>query len=167
MSFISYSRGLVAAALVVLPTLTWAGDINVSDSYVRVSRPDAPTGAAFMIIKNEGTTDDRLIAVTSDVAKRVELHTHIDQGDGVLKMTQIEGGIELPAGEAHMLKRGGDHVMLMGLTKSLEKGDEITITFTFENAGDMTVMIPVDNERKPVNGHGAHGGDADHSGHSN
>lgn len=167
MSFISYSRGLVAAALVVLPTLTWAGDINVSDSYVRVSRPNAPTGAAFMMIKNDGTTDDRLIAVTSDVAKRVELHTHIDQGDGVLKMTQIEGGIELPAGEAHMLKRGGDHVMLMGLTKSLKKGDEITVTFTFENAGDMTITIPVDNERKPVAGHGAHGGDADHSAHSN
>jgi hypothetical protein len=88
--------------------------------------------------------------VRSEVAKRVELHTHIDKGEGVMQMTQIEGGISIPAGESHMLKRGGDHVMLMGLNDSLVDGETITITFEFENAGDLIVEIPIDSARKPA-----------------
>ena len=73
-----YLRGVLAAALFVTPALSFA-DIIVSDPYARASRPNAPTGAAFMVIENDGTSADRLVGVRSDIAKRVELHTHIDQ----------------------------------------------------------------------------------------
>ena len=59
-----------------------------------------------------------------------------------------------------MMKRGGHHVMLMGLTDSLDQGEAISVTLTFEKAGDVVVDIPVDLERKPD----ANGG---HSGHGN
>ena len=147
----SLARGLGAVALVALPTLSLA-EIVISDPYARTSRPNAPTGAAFMMIQNTSDTADRLVAVSSDVAKRVELHTHIDQGDGVMKMTEIEGGVEIPAGSTYMMQRGGDHVMFMGITAPLEQGGEVVVTLTFEQAGDVTVTIPVDNERKPAHG---------------
>lgn len=142
-----------AAALMLGAAPLLAGDIAVKDPYVRTSTPSSVTGAAFMMLVNSGDTDDRLIAASTDVAGRVELHTHIEDANGVMKMTEIEGGIAVPAGEMHHLKRGGDHVMLMGLTRALEQGEEITVTLTFEKAGDITVQIPVDRERKP--GHGA------------
>lgn len=158
MSFHHFSRAVLAAALLALPVSSFAADILIEDPYVRVSRPNAPTGAAFMILRNSGATDDRLLSARSDAAARVELHTHIDQGDGVMKMVELEEGLALPAGGTHVMARGGDHVMFMGLSQPLTQGGEVSVTLTFEKAGDITVTIPVDNERKPGHGegHGAH-----------
>ena len=162
MSVKPFLRGAAVSALCLLPAAGMATEIIISDAYARVSRPNAPVGAAFMEISNTGATDDRLISVSSDAAKRTELHTHIDQGDGVMKMTEIDGGIPLPAGATHTMVRGGDHVMLMGLEAPLEQGAAVTVTFTFEEAGDIVVEIPVDNERKPDHGAMKH----DHKDHS-
>ena len=77
--------------------------------------------------------------------------------NGVMKMTEIEGGLNVPAGSMHMLQRGGDHVMFMGLNAPLEQGGAVAVTLTFEKAGDVQVMIPVDHERKPDHGAMKHG----------
>ncbi len=150
------ARGTFAATLIFSPVAGLA-EIVITDPYARVSRPNAPTGAAFMIIENTGDSADRLVAARSDVAKRVELHTHIDQGDGVMKMTEIEGGIDIAAGGSHAMQRGGDHVMFMGLNEALEQGGSVTVTLVFQKAGEVTVTIPVDNDRKAKHGHMNHG----------
>ena len=113
-------RNLLSAASVALLTCTplFASDVMVMDTYARVASKVAKSGAAFMMIHNHADQDARLIAAASDVAKRVELHTHIEE-DGVMKMTKLEDGMIIPAGGMHALKRGGDHVMFMGLTRSL------------------------------------------------
>ena len=105
------------------------------------------------------------------MAQKVELHTHVESADGVMQMIQIEGGIALPAGEMHELARGGDHVMLLGLTQVLKDGDTFPLTLTFEQAGEVTVEAVVDNARKPGegmmdhSGHGAGHGDGHDHGH--
>lgn len=124
-----------------------AGDIMVQDGYARVASKVAKSGAAFMMIHNHADQDDRLISAQSDVAKRVELHTHRNE-DGVMKMTKLEDGMSIPAGGMHALKRGGDHVMFMGLTRSLEHGDVIALTLNFEKAGEISLTVPVDLERQ-------------------
>ena len=121
----------------------------IKDAYVRSATPSSSTGAAFMMLMNQTNTDDRLIAVTSDVAGRIELHTHTEDANGVMRMGQIEGGIAIAAGGMHVLKRGGDHVMFMGLTAPLEQGSEINVMLTFERAGDVAVKMPVDHTRRP------------------
>ena len=123
-----------------------AGDIMIHDAFARVARPGAPSGAVFMTIHNMGETTDRLIGAESPVAARVELHTHIDD-DGVMRMRRIEGGIELPAGAMHELARGGDHVMLMGITEELEEGGEVPLTLIFETQGKMSLTVTIDNAK--------------------
>ncbi|MGB1638289.1 MAG: copper chaperone PCu(A)C [Paracoccaceae bacterium] len=142
-------RNLLSAACVALFTSTplFAGDVMVMDAYARVASKVAKSGAAFMMIHNHSDQDDRLIAAASDVAKRVELHTHIEE-DGVMKMTKLEDGMIIPAGSMHALKRGADHVMFMGLTRSLEHGDMFELTLIFEHAGDVILTVPVDLERQ-------------------
>jgi hypothetical protein len=139
-----------AATFLAFPAL--ADGIKVLDAYARAASPSAKAGAAFMIVMNDSGRDDRLIAARSDAAKRVELHTHVEVSDGVMQMTQIEGGIALPAGATHHMMRGGDHVMLMGLTAPLLQDAEIDVTLVFEQAGEVAVTIPVDNLRKPEAG---------------
>jgi copper(I)-binding protein len=142
--------------------------MHVHDVYARSNGQEGGSGAVFLMIHNNTATDDRLIAVSAPVAQKVELHTHKESADGVMQMMEIEGGIALPAGEMHELARGGDHVMLMGLTQALADGDTFPLTLTFEQAGDVTVEAVVDNARKPGDGHDHSGhGDMDHSKHMN
>jgi hypothetical protein len=139
-----------AAAVMLISTSAFAGQtIMVHDPYVRSSTAKSTSGAAFMVLKNTGTEDDRLIGVRASIAKKVELHTNIENPNGVMQMMKIEGGIAIAAGDQHMLARGGDHVMFMGLTEALVQGEAISLTLTFEKAGDITVKVPVDHARKP------------------
>lgn len=149
---------LMLTGLVAALAMPATAEIVIKDAYARASNTMA--GAAFMVIENTGPEDDRLLGATSEAAKRVELHTHQDMGDGLMKMTHVEEGFALPAGEAHMLMRGGDHVMFMGLNDAMEQGDTVTVTLTFETAGERVVEIPVDLDREPDPM--AHGGHADH-----
>ena len=139
--------------LATLTTLTMATGalaadaITVEDPYVRSSGKSARAGAAFMVIRNQGDTDDRLIDATSDVAKRIELHTHRVDENGVARMVHVADGFAIPAGETHILKRGGDHVMFMGLNAPFEQGGMVPVTLIFEQAGEVQIEIPVDPER--------------------
>ncbi|MEJ6393976.1 copper chaperone PCu(A)C [Gymnodinialimonas sp. 2305UL16-5] len=150
---------LFAAALAILPGGASAHMV-IEDAYARASSPVAQTGAAFMTIFNHSEMDDRLIGVTSAAADRLELHTHIQDTGGVMRMVEVEDGFAIAAGETIALQRGGLHVMLLGLTEPLVQGEEIEITFTFEHADPVTHVITIDNERQPA----AHGGHGDHGG---
>ncbi|MEO1154861.1 MAG: copper chaperone PCu(A)C, partial [Pseudomonadota bacterium] len=91
MSFKSLLGASTLAAFIALPAL--AADIMIEDPYARASSPTAKSGAAFMAIKNMSDTDDRLIAATSEVSERVELHTHLEDANGVMRMIEVEDGI--------------------------------------------------------------------------
>lgn len=98
-------------------------------------------GAMYMTIRNPTATPDRLIKAQSDVAKVVELH-NVAMKDGVMSMYPVEA-IEVPANSEAVLKPGSFHVMLIGLTRDLVVGETMTVTLTFEAAGDVTVQAPI------------------------
>ncbi|MFV0512695.1 MAG: copper chaperone PCu(A)C [Jhaorihella sp.] len=150
MSFKTF-LGAAAAALIMSGAAS-AGDmadITVRDAYARASTMMSGSGAAFMVVMNASEEDDRMVSAASDVAERVELHTHIEDENGVMKMVQVEEGFAIPAGGMHALARGGDHVMFLGLKRPLEQGDIVKLDLTFEKAGTISVEVPVDLERKP------------------
>jgi len=144
--------GAVSSLVLALPTL--AADIMVQDPYARANGKTAKAGAAFMQIMNSGAEDDRLIGAASDIARKVELHTHNIDDNGVARMMHVPEGFVIPAGGMHSLQRGGDHVMFMGLNQTMDHGKIVTVTLTFEKAGDVVVEIPVDLERMPAHGNG-------------
>ncbi|MEM9318993.1 MAG: copper chaperone PCu(A)C [Pseudomonadota bacterium] len=147
----------LAAAMVAIPSFA-AAQMAVENGYARSSNPQA--GAAFMTIMNMSDADDRVVAVTSDAAQRVELHTHIEDTNGVMRMVEVEDGFPIEAGGMLELARGGAHVMFMGLNGAWENGTEVTFTIEFDHADPMTVTFTVDNDR--VDGHGGHGGHGSH-----
>lgn len=137
----------IALALLSLAAPAFAGTgMLVEAPYVRLL-PAAKSAAAFFVIDNQTGADDRLIAVSADIAGKSELHTNMMGADGTAMMRPIEGGIAIPAGESHALERGGDHVMMMLLTARPTDGETVTLTLTFEKAGEVTVEAPVDNKR--------------------
>lgn len=138
---------LLIGALTLPGIADETGALRIVDAYARAASPNAKAGAAFLVIENPTGSDDRLISATSDVAMRVELHTHIDAGNGVMQMRHDQDGFPIPAGEQHTLQRGGDHIMFMGLNRALRHGETVDVTLTFEQAGDIVIEIPIDLER--------------------
>ncbi len=126
------------------------GDLMVKNVWSRAT--PARNGVAYMTIFNHGGGVDRLVAVESDIAKKVELHTH-SMKDGVMQMRRISA-IEVHPGEPAVLAPGGNHVMLMGLHKSLEEGQIFTVNLVFEKAGKIAVDAAV--QKAGAMGHGSH-----------
>lgn len=143
----TFLRNALTGLAFVAAVPAFAGDtISVSDAYARFM-PGAKAGAAFMVIENTGDEDDRLTAAASDIAAKVELHTHKAGSDGAMQMMHVPEGFAIPAGSSHALERGGDHVMFMGITQRPADGESLSVTLSFEKAGDVVIDIPVDSAR--------------------
>ena len=120
------------------------GDLVIDHPVARATPANAPVAGGFMTITNNGSQDDRLIAASSAVAGKMEIHEMAMEGD-VMKMREIEGGIVIPAGETVMLVPGGLHVMFMQLGAQLKEGETHEAVLTFEKAGDVTVTFNVES----------------------
>ena len=133
------------------------GDITVEGPWARASAGPAKAGAAFMTVNNAGAAVDKLIAASTTVADKAELHTHIKEGD-IMRMRPVDA-IDVPAGGVAELQPGGLHVMLMGLKQPLKEGEAFPLTLTFEKAGQLTVEVMVMGAgamgQDPMHGHGA------------
>ena len=125
-----------------------AGQIIISDAYARSSGGPAKAGAAYMRIMNHSAESDRLIGVQSDIAKKTELHSHLEDDNGVIKMVRIDEGIKIGPMKDHSLVRGGQHIMFMGLKEPFETGKIISVILLFEKAGEIGIEVVVDQERK-------------------
>lgn len=156
---------LLAVAITLLPWMTLPAfahnGVHILDPYARVT---GSSGAIFFTIENHQDDEDRLISASTDAAEMTGLHTHIAGADGVMKMREVADGFLIRAYGDHALARGGDHIMLMGLTRVLKDGDMIHLTLTFERAGVVEVDVPVDNAREDA-AHGATMNHVAHKGH--
>ncbi len=139
-------KSLMISALTFFAAWPLRAEITVENAYVLSASPMAKTGAVYMDLHNSDAVDDHLISVTTEIAARAEVHGHTDLGNSVMQMGPVEGGVVIPAQGQRRLMRGGEHVMLMGLSAPLVDGATVTITLRFETAGDLTVQIPVDQD---------------------
>ena len=138
-----YNKLIFFVIVLLTPLVASAETISVDDAYVRASSKLAKSAAAFMEIRNTSSRDDRLLDVKSEVAKKVELHTHIKGDDGVMKMRRVEDGFVISGNGVLKLERGGDHIMFMGLTQPFVDGEAISLTLIFETAGSIELEIPI------------------------
>jgi copper(I)-binding protein len=119
-----------------------AGSLEIGAPWSRATPKGASVGAGYLTIKNTGTAPDRLIGGTSDVAEEIELH-EMRMDNGIMRMRQVKGGLEIKPGETVEFKPGGAHLMLVGLKKPLKEGDHIKATLEFEKAGKVEVDFDV------------------------
>ncbi len=116
-----------------------ADGILVRDVWARASK--VRNSAAYMTITNEGEEAVRLVAVSTPIAKRAELHTTRIE-DGVMKMRPVEA-IEIGPGQTVRLEPGGHHVMLLGLAGPLRVDDRFDLTLAFADGTEIDVAVPV------------------------
>jgi copper(I)-binding protein len=147
MSKAAFRLILGAQLVVVLTAAAHAGEvarvgpIEIDTPWARATIGTARPGAAYVTFRNTGDQLDELVGISTPVAADPEVHEMTLEG-GVMKMGAA-GPLEIPPGQELHLEPGGIHIMLMQLRQTLEEGASIPITFTFKEAGKITVSAPI------------------------
>jgi len=160
---------LTAALFSAPPTYAQhAGDIHIDTPWIRASVPGQTNGAGYLVIDHHGKQNDRLLAVQSDVAERIELHT-VETENGMARMRKVDG-IAVAAGKKTVLVPGGFHVMFLKLRAPFKAGETVSATLRFERAGDIAIRFTVqpathrpEGQSGQAGKHGSH--DKHHHGH--
>ena len=129
---------LLASLMVSAGALAAAADmVTVDEPYVRLAPPNAPATAAFMVLKNAGDKDVKVLKADNPASKATELHTHLNE-NGVMKMRPV-AAIDIKSKGEAVLKPGGLHVMLINLNAPMKEGDIVPITLTFDDGSSKKI----------------------------
>ena len=145
-------RTAIFVAGILLSACSTATGIEIGNAWARPALQDG-NGAVYFLLQNRSASQDELTGISSDVAKVVEIHESKMEGD-VMQMRQVPS-IPIGGKASIEFEPGGYHVMLIGLNRELQAGDEIRITLHFKNHEDIPVTVPV-QELSPdgsMNGH--------------
>jgi copper(I)-binding protein len=132
------------------------GDIEIGHPWSRATPAGAKVAGGYLTITNTGAVADRLVAISSDISAKAELH-EMAVTNGVMTMRPVASGLEIPAGGKVALAPGGFHLMFFDLKRQPKQGETFSATLRFEKAGTVTVDFAVEG----IGGTG--GTDSDHS----
>ena len=131
---------LLLAALLAAPAALAALPVTVDHAWSRATAGAAMPGAIFATIHG-GAAADALLGVTTPIAVKGVLH-RMDMDGGMMRMRAVPS-MQVPADGTLTLGPNGDHVMLMGLKRGLDRGTRFPATFRFRDAPPVTVTVLV------------------------
>jgi len=107
--------------------------IQISNARVNPIFTGMSVTAAYFTLYNTGDKTIRLMSVEGAISKRIEIHEHT-MNNGLMKMQEVAGGVELHAGETTHFSPGGYHVMIMNLKQDIKEGDVVELTLKFADS---------------------------------
>jgi copper(I)-binding protein/putative copper export protein len=117
-----------------------AGALSVRDAFAYPALLGS-TGGVFLALENSTAQGDRLVGATTEVARAVELHRTMMDGDVASMESQLS--YELPAGGRLEFAPGGDHLMLIDLHRDLTTGERFAITLQFASGRQVVAEVTV------------------------
>lgn len=118
------------------------GSIHIEHPWSREIPKGASVAGGYFTLENKGTVPDRLIGGSAEIAGRFQLHEMKTEG-GVMKMRELDKGIEIAPGKSVKFAPSGYHVMLLDLKKAPKEGESFMGTLVFEKAGKVDVKFVV------------------------
>ncbi|QAY95803.1 hypothetical protein CWB41_08700 [Methylovirgula ligni] len=119
---------------------TAAGTLTIEGAFTRPTPGGATVAVGYVTIVNTGKTDDRLVAVTSDLSAGAQIH-ETKMENGIMEMTELPDGLVIPAGATVAIKPGGYHIMFTDLKRAVKPGDAIHAVLEFAKAGKIAVTF--------------------------
>ena len=119
------------------------GSLHIEHPWSRAVPKGANVAVGYLEIKNTGTTPDRLVGGSSEIAGRFEIH-EMSMNGGVMTMRPLEGGIEIAPGKSVKFEPGGYHLMFLDLKTPPVEGKFFRGTLVFEKAGKVDVEFDVE-----------------------
>jgi copper(I)-binding protein len=127
-------KGLVLITVLlttmIMPSV-WAKDsISVSDIVIREMLPGVKSTAGYLKISNHSDSKVVLKSVSSPLSSRIEIHEHT-MTNGMMKMQQVKGDINIPAHGELVFQPGGYHLMVFNPGKKVKKGMTFDLQLVF------------------------------------
>jgi periplasmic copper chaperone A len=119
-----------------------AGGLLITQAWSRATPNGAKVGGGYLTIENKGSSADRLIGGSGDIADKVEVH-EMAMNNGVMTMRPLDKGLTIEPGKTVKLAPGGFHLMLFDLKGPLKQGDKVPVTLEFEKAGKVKLSLEV------------------------
>lgn len=113
---------------------------TVEQAYLADPIGDGPT-AMYVMVRNDTDGPVALVAVETEAAEQVELHTQRRMGD-MMVMEQLDS-IPIGAGDVMQMRPGADHIMLLDPHSSLFAGDTVAATLIFSSGQRIETEVPV------------------------
>lgn len=134
--------------------LGFGADISVSNAYARASIGHAPNSGVFLTIKNNSDKEISLKAVKSspELCKEAQIHTNIKEDD-MMKMKKLNE-LKIEPKSSKELRPGGDHIMLIELSKPLKEGEKISLILEFDD--NSTLNLDEIEVKNIANAHAHH-----------
>jgi periplasmic copper chaperone A len=135
---------LAASLAVVAQPAAAAGGVHaiaVQDAWSRPATAGLP-GVGYLTLVNHGSAPDRLVSASSPKAAAVTLHRS-SMAKGVMTMTALPDGLELPPGKPVQLAPNGYHLMLARVKGGLKLGERYPLTLRFAHSRPETVQVEV------------------------
>ena len=111
-------------------------DLEIENATVRLLPPGVPNTSAYFMLKNTGDESVSIVGATSNIARKVELHAHIMEGE-VMSMVK-QDKVNVGAGEVVHFQPGGFHLMMFGLQRPLKKDEAIDIQLVTSEGENLT-----------------------------
>jgi copper(I)-binding protein len=118
------------------------GDIVVEQAWARVVPGGARTGAVYLTIHNKSGLDDLLLAVDSSAARSTAIHK-TEMKDGVASMEPLPIGLPMPSHGEVVMRPGGMHIMLTGVSEKLTPENSLPVKMIFQDAGSLEFEVPI------------------------
>jgi periplasmic copper chaperone A len=128
--------------------------LNVEQAFVRLSAVSGNPSAAYFEL-NGGPTADRLMSVSSPLAIRAELHDTKMEG-GMMKMTPLADGLDVPAKSEIAFASGGKHVMLYDVSPKVSVGGKMPLVLSFASGAKVETQAEVIAAGADAPGHHNH-----------
>lgn len=111
-------------------------NIKINDAWIRPSSENMAT-ALYFTIENNGSVQDTLFKVESDIAGKVEIHETYSDGD-MMGMRKVDF-IVVEGKSSFEFKPGGYHIMVMKLKKDINDGDKENFILHFKKAREIKI----------------------------
>jgi copper(I)-binding protein len=118
------------------------GDLVITQAWSRATPGGARVGGGYLTIENKGSTPDRLIGGSADIADKIQVH-EMATNNGVMTMRPLDKGLSIEPGKTVKLAPGGYHLMMFDLRSPLKQGDKVPVTLEFEKAGKVKLSLEV------------------------
>lgn len=122
------------------PDASAAPTVDVAGAFCRPTQAGRDATGCYVTLA--ASDDDRLVSASSPAAAEVQIHEMTMEG-GMMRMGELPDGLPLPAGERVELRPGGNHLMILGLSRPLVEGERLSLTLTFEKAPAQELTFPI------------------------
>lgn len=148
-----FALAVVAAATLSLSAcgenLGQGQPLNVVSGHIIMgATPDRPAVGYFKV--QGGPRPVQLVAVTSDLAQRVEMHESVKE-NGMMTMKPLVSA-DVPAKGELRFAQGGKHLMIWGINGAAVRAGKLPMAFVFTNNNNERILF--DMVIKPAEGTG-------------